>query len=94
MARNRSEHGFRDDCNFGGRRTITLGLEQETFAPVSQRTSYGISQTVTRTKTLLSSSTEFKHSVCWGLFEFPAQLPRCHTRAFSLNFGVGHGLRA
>ena len=45
-ARSRWEHGFRDDCIFGGRRTKTLGIKEETLTPVSQTASNGISQTV------------------------------------------------
>ena len=63
-AMSRLGHSFRDDCMFGGRRTNTFGLKQEALAPVQQTASNGIPQTVTRTKTFLSSTTEFKHSVC------------------------------
>ena len=75
-ARSRLDQGFRDDCIFGGRRTNNLGLKQETLAPVSQTAYNGISQTVNRMRTFLSSTTEIKRSVCWRPFELPAQLPR------------------
>ena len=63
-AKSRLDHGFKDDCNFVGRRTNTLGLKEETLAPVSRTASNGIAQAVTPTKALLSSTTEYKHSVC------------------------------
>ena len=64
---------FRDNCNFGGRRTNTLRLKQETLAPVSQTASNGISQSLTHTETVLSSNTDFKHSIHWTLSQFPVQ---------------------
>ena len=69
------------------------GSNKNTFACVTVGIYRNFTEMISY-ETLLSSTTQFKRSVCWKFFEFPAHLPLQYKGALNSNYSVGRGIPA